>query len=114
MNLDLVTNYIRESKHLVCLVGNKLQEECGVPRLRVQEVAYEVESKYGYSPEEILSSVFFVTRPEMFTNITGTSFLATRENPVIPIMHWQSLREKRESKGHYHPEYFRAAHESRM
>ena len=40
MNLDLVTNYIRESKHLVCLVGNKLQEECGVPRLRVQAVSY--------------------------------------------------------------------------
>lgn len=81
MNLDLVTNYIRESKHLVCLVGNKLQEECGVPRLRVQEVAYEVESKYGYSPEEILSSVFFVTRPEMFYKYYRDVILSNQGEP---------------------------------
>lgn len=66
MKLDLVAGYIQQARHVVCLVGNALQEECGVPRLRESSSAYAVEEKYGYSPEEILSSVFFVTRPEKF------------------------------------------------
>ena len=40
--------------------------ENGYPGVRDGEESYEIEQKYGYSAEEILSSAFYATRKEVF------------------------------------------------
>lgn len=37
-----------------------------MPSLRAPEIAYQVEKEFGYSPEEIFSSVFYANRPDTF------------------------------------------------
>ena len=45
-----------------------MMKESGMPSLRAPEIAYQVEKEYGYSPEEIFSSVFYTNRTETLFN----------------------------------------------
>lgn len=64
--VDLLRKALFESKYTVALCCSGLLEEVGRASVRTQSRAYEIEMKYGYSPEEIFNAAFFSTRPEKF------------------------------------------------
>lgn len=64
--LELLHVMLKDSDNIVCLAGMGLVNESHYPHHRTAEHAYETEKKYGYSPEELLSTRFYNTRPEQF------------------------------------------------
>ena len=55
-----------QSKYTVALCGSGMMEEGNALAIKKQERAYEIEEKYGYSSEELFTSAFYNTRPELF------------------------------------------------
>lgn len=63
---EMIRSILDKSKYTVAMCGTDMMKESGMPSLRAPEIAYQVETEFGYSPEEIFTSVFFVNRPETF------------------------------------------------
>ena len=61
---ELIRNILDKSRYTVAMCGTDMMKESGMPSLRAPEIAYQVEQEFGYSPEEIFSSIFYVNRPE--------------------------------------------------
>ena len=57
---------LKESRYTVVLSGIEMMQESGYPLLRDGEESYDIESKYGYSFEEMFSSSFYSARKELF------------------------------------------------
>lgn len=55
-----------QSKYTVALCGSGMMEEGNALAIKKQERAYEIEEMYGYSSEEMFTSAFYNTRPELF------------------------------------------------
>lgn len=66
MALEQVRNLISECNKIVILSGSKVMFESGLKGVRQEEYAYDVESKYGYSPEEIVTEEFLNRRSDLF------------------------------------------------
>ena len=62
--------YLREvidrSKYMVCLFGVGIGSQCGCTNYRDESDSYDIEAKYGYSPDELFNVSFFNTRVEQF------------------------------------------------
>lgn len=63
---EMIRDILDKSNYTVAMCGTDMMKESGMPSLRAPEIAYNVEKEYGYSPEEIFSSVFYTNRPEAF------------------------------------------------
>jgi NAD-dependent deacetylase len=57
---------IRKSKRVVFFGGAGVSTESGIPDFRSADGLYSAQTKYGYSPEEILSHSFFMNHTETF------------------------------------------------
>ncbi len=57
---------LRRSTYTTVLSGYEMLFESGYPSLRDGEETYDIEQKYGYTPEEILTSSFYNSRTEQF------------------------------------------------
>ncbi len=66
MQIDRLKEMIEESENVVALTGSPLLEECGYPYVRYADAIYDIESKYGYSPDELFSLSMYNYRPELF------------------------------------------------
>lgn len=66
IDIDRVKKVIDKSSNIVCLCGLGMDTESGYPNLRSDESAYRIESKYRFSLEDLLSSLFYTTRTEQF------------------------------------------------
>lgn len=64
--MELLKKILNESKYTVAVCGSGMLEEGGYVALKKQERAYEIEEKYGVSPEDIFTSSYYNTRPERF------------------------------------------------
>lgn len=65
---EMIRDILDKSSYTVAMCGTDMMKESGMPSLRAPEIAYQVEKEYGYSPEEIFSSVFYTNRTETFFN----------------------------------------------
>ncbi len=72
---------LEESKYTVAMCGIEMLHENGYSRLRDGEAAYDIEQKYGYSMEEILSSTFYATRKDLFFDFYKKEILAQTDIP---------------------------------
>lgn len=63
---EMIRDILEKSSYTVAMCGTDMMKESGMPSLRAPEIAYKVEKEYGYSPEEIFSSVFYTNRTETF------------------------------------------------
>ena len=63
---ELIRDILDKSSYTVAMCGTDMMKESGMPSLRAPEIAYQVEKEFGYSPEEIFSSVFYANRPDTF------------------------------------------------
>ena len=66
MNGRELAGVLYKSAYTVCISGREMIVEDGIDSMRDMETAYEIETKYGYSPEEVFSARFFNTRTEQF------------------------------------------------
>lgn len=66
MAIEQVRSLINDCNRIVVLSGSKVMFESGLKGVRQEEYAYDVESKYGYSPEEIVTAEFLNRRSDLF------------------------------------------------
>ena len=64
--LGFLKNVIDRSNYMVCLFGVGIGSHCGCTNYRNEADSYEIEAKYGYSPDEMFNVTFFNTREEQF------------------------------------------------
>lgn len=64
--INKVREVIDRSKHVVVLSGLKASNETGLEGLRQENRAYDIEMKYGFSPEELVTATSFMRRAELF------------------------------------------------
>ena len=64
--IQYLKNIIDKSGYLVCLLGVMVSSQYGCTNYRDENDAYEIEEKYGYSPEEMFCSSFYNTRVDQF------------------------------------------------
>lgn len=65
MNSEL-KKLIDVSKHIVFFGGAGVSTESGIPDFRSENGLYQAQSKYGHTPEEMLSHTFFMNHTETF------------------------------------------------
>ena len=65
-NLETIKNIIRGGGNIVVLGGNEVMREAGLNGVKAEHIAYDIEQKYGYSNDEIVSSLFFSRRVDIF------------------------------------------------
>ena len=66
--LEKIRDIIRDSENIVLIGGSEMMREAGLNGTRAEHMTYEVEEKYGYSPEEILTSMFLSRQTKTFYN----------------------------------------------
>ena len=81
MNGKELAGVLYKSKYTVCISGREMIVEDGIDSMRNLETAYEIETKYGYSPEEVFSARFFNTRTEQFYEFYREEVLAHLGEP---------------------------------
>ncbi|MFR5602162.1 MAG: SIR2 family NAD-dependent protein deacylase [Lachnospiraceae bacterium] len=64
--LDQLKRILDESTYTVALCGSGMMEEGGFLGIKRQEKAYDIEKRYGVSPEYLFTCAYFETRPERF------------------------------------------------
>lgn len=64
--IELFKKILNESMYTVVLCGSGLMSESGQMVLKSPEKAYEMEEKYGVSPEEIFTTVYYNNRTAEF------------------------------------------------
>lgn len=76
------------SKYTVALCGSGMMEEGGFVGVKFQERAYEIEAKYGESPEYLFSSAYYHTRPEQFFKFYKAEMLTNppKYTPTVDVL----------------------------
>lgn len=64
--IETLKKILENSKYTVALCGSGMMEEGGYVGVKLQNRAYDIEQKYGTSPEYLFSSAYYHTRPEQF------------------------------------------------
>lgn len=64
--VEALRRVIDRSRYLVCLFGVEVSSRCGCINYRDVADSYDMEAKYGYSPDEMFNVTFFNTRVEQF------------------------------------------------
>lgn len=73
--IELLKKIINDSSYTVMLGGSGMMKEGGYQGLKSPEQAYETEKKYGLSPEDIFTTVFYNNRTEQFFDFYRTEIL---------------------------------------
>ena len=69
---------IENSRYLVCLLGMRVSSQCGCTNWRSDQDAYDIETRYGCSPEEMFSAEFYNTRVTQFYDFYKREILSKR------------------------------------
>lgn len=80
MNPEL-KKLIDASKSIVFFGGAGVSTESGIPDFRSENGLYQVRTKYGYAPEEILSHSFFTRKTETFYDYYKSNMLYPEVEP---------------------------------
>lgn len=65
-SLETIKHIIQGGGNIVVLGGIEVMLEAGLNGVRAEHIAYDIEQKYGYSNDEIVSSLFFSRRVDIF------------------------------------------------
>ena len=60
---------IKKSKRIVFFGGAGVSTESGIPDFRSENGLYQAQTKYGHTPEEMLSHSFFMNDTETFLRL---------------------------------------------
>lgn len=93
MNFQQIARLLHESSYVVCLSGREMIVEDGIDSMRNMSTAYEIESKYDYSPEELFSAQFYSTRIEKFYEFYRNEVLNQAKEPGISFRALAQMEE---------------------
>ena len=86
---------LKESKYTTVLSGVGMLQESEYPAIRDGEESYDIESRYGYSIEEMFSSSFYSTRKEQFYEFYRNELLSTLDRPPGKCFYEMAELERR-------------------
>lgn len=66
LNIDILADMIKNSKHMVFFGGAGVSTESGIPDFRGSGGLYNDRLYEGYEPEEVLSNSFYHSHPDIF------------------------------------------------
>ena len=92
--IELFRNVIESSNYLVCITDRELKNENGYPLIQDSDWAYEIEQKYGASPEEIFNSSYYSNRKEQFFNFYRDEILSRENKPNETYRALAKLQER--------------------
>lgn len=72
---------IKKSKRIVFFGGAGVSTESGIPDFRSENGLYQAQTKYGHSPEEMLSHSFFTNHTETFYDYYKSNLLYPEVQP---------------------------------
>ncbi|QNM07801.1 Sir2 family NAD-dependent protein deacetylase [Wansuia hejianensis] len=72
---------IEDSSYTVAISGSRMLEECGIYSLKSQDLAFKLESKYGFSPERMFTNIYFTNRTSQFYKFFREEILSV---PSLP------------------------------
>jgi NAD-dependent deacetylase len=93
MKLRNLENAIRDSRHIVCLLGLSVATDCGCFDYRDRDSSYDVEERYGYSPEEIFSAAFLNTRTKQFFDYYREEILGKLGEPGPDLLTLKKMED---------------------
>ncbi|NCB92035.1 MAG: NAD-dependent deacetylase [Clostridia bacterium] len=79
--IEALRRILDDSTYTVAIAGSGMMAEGGYISVKTQERAYEIEEKYGESPEMIFTSNYYNTRPEKFFRFYKNEML--RHMPTV-------------------------------
>lgn len=85
---------ISDSKRIVFFGGAGVSTESGIPDFRSEDGIFKAISKYGYSPEELLSIDFFNKKPDTFFKYYKDLLLSTEAKPNSAHIALERLENK--------------------
>ncbi len=81
MGLDKLKELLSNSSYVVFFGGAGVSTESNIPDFRSENGIYNTITKYGRSPEEILSRTFFMANPTVFYEFYRSSMIFTDAKP---------------------------------
>jgi NAD-dependent deacetylase len=81
LGIEKLKELIESSSDIVFFGGAGVSTESNIPDFRSENGIYRTISKYGYSPEVILSHSFFVNNPDMFFDYYKNNMIYASAKP---------------------------------
>lgn len=81
MKQESMKRALKRSNNLVCLLGRRVSMDTGCDSYSGNDFIYDVEEKYGCSPEEIFTTEFYQNRPRQFFEYYRQEILSKRGEP---------------------------------
>lgn len=94
--LDKIKKIIKDNENIVVVSGLGVVREAGLNGVRAEHIAYDIEQKYGYSNDEIISSEFFARRVELFYQYYHEVILNKEKLEPTPVHEGVSKLQKAE------------------
>mgnify|MGYP002560735168 CR=1 FL=1 len=93
MAYDKLREFIESSNNIVFLGGAGVSTESNIPDFRSADGLYAARSKYGHTPEYLLSRTLFDTDPEMFYDYYKNNLIYTDAKPNMAHFALAKLEE---------------------
>ncbi len=81
---DKIREILGQSENVVVIGGLNVMRESGLNGVRAEHIAYDIEQEYGYSNDEIVSSMFFSRRVDTFYDYYKKIIL-NKELEITPV-----------------------------
>ncbi len=91
--LERMKTIVEKSRYTVALCGSGMMEEVGLKGLKREDRAYEIEEKYGASPEELFNIACYSRRPERFFQFYREEILK-QEMQISPAVYELAAMER--------------------
>lgn len=92
--LETIKKIINDSKNIVLVSGSEVVRETGLNGIRAEHITYEIEEKYGYCGEEIVTSAFLSRQVETFYDYYRNVILNVEDVPLTPVYKGAAALEK--------------------
>lgn len=96
-NLDKIRDVIRTNGNIVLVSGSEVMRESGMNGIRAEHMVYDIEQKYGFSGEEIVTEQFLSRQADIFYDYYKTIVLGEKE-PHITAMYRAAAKLERDGK----------------
>ena len=92
--LDKIREVIRKAQNIVLVSGSGVIDETGLNGIRAEKIVYDVEEKYGYSGDEIVSSLFFSRQVDKFYDYYKNVILDESKKKPVTVYKAAAALEK--------------------
>ncbi|MEE3393672.1 MAG: Sir2 family NAD-dependent protein deacetylase [Lachnospiraceae bacterium] len=95
VTFEKIRSLFDESEHIVLLAGSDMILEAGLNNILAENIPYDVEEKYGYSSDEIVTESFLTRRVDLFYDYYKNVILGSgKERPTLAIRCIKELQDE--------------------